>query len=198
MKAYIGDLDKKEVLERIYNNFYLKFKRQNPYLNLNDDLYTLSDDMLNNLLQVTYIGYVNGLYLNMEYIDDDLEFNANYSDIYLQTLFDMKLEKAIIYETPTNSKVFSDLRVLTKDIELLRSKIEENNRKISSLSLNNEFYKNKPSSLLRNTVFDINMLQCRKIWMDTKKMEIELIEKVGRKRRIILDLVNLKTYSIGR
>mgnify|MGYP003571301134 CR=1 FL=1 len=198
MLVYIGDLDKKEVLNRIYNNFLDNYIERFSYLNINKDLYKLNDKYLNRLVKHGYIGYLNGIYINMTFLDDNLEFEDGYSQIYLDTIFDMKCEKSIIYETPLNAQVFSDLRTLKRDIEVLREKIKKNNSTLSALSFNNEYFKNSQKSIIKNNYYDITLLECRRIWKETKLLESDLVDKLLRRRKILEDLVNLKTYSIGR
>ena len=198
MRAYIGDLDKKEVLKRVYEACYQKFKKSNPYLSFNDEQYELSDNQVEQFLKVNYVGYINGIYVNVQFVDDDLEFKESFTNVYLQTLYDMKLEKAIIYENPTNAQAFNVLREVNEEIDDIQNEIEEKTTTLSHLSCNVPLYKNPQSSVIKNNGYDLVIMECRSLWQDIRHLEVKITDLVIQKRNILANLVNGKTYAVRR
>ena len=200
MKAYIGDLQRSEVIKYIYddfrntllNNLNIKENREMyvPELTLED-----ADKQINN-----YIGYLNGVYLHMGIDDNYLTFNDGYSTRYVKALFNLKRDKCLIINNPASAGYLDVIDKNTEEINKLEGKIGA--KKIQLQILGIDPYKNfsemNRKNVIKNSYLEGLKFEAYHILQELKAMERELITYKIRNNNMMLSMINNVDKSKSR
>ena len=200
MKAYVGDLDKSEVIKKIYDEFRISLLNS---LNIkeNRDLYipelTLEDaDKFNH----SYVGYVNGLYLNMEFQNGYLEFDDGYSTKYIKSLFELKKDKCLIIENPTSTGLLTYIDNNIHDMNRLEGKIEAKKLELQMLGINpyNNFSEMSHKNIIKNNYYESLKFETFHIFQELKEYENQLLDYKLRTNEMMLNMINNVEKSKSR
>ena len=189
MKVYIGNIDKKQLIKEIYDEFKEFYKKYNY------EVINLTKSRLNEELDKEYIKEINGIRLSLHFHGEYVEFNDNYSNIYLDTIFRIKLLDGIILYT---SPAMSILKMNEEKIKQLQNKIYENNNKMKEMGMvfnENDFINYSKTKIIKNNVYDLIKYKVYLIWKENRKLERDIINIQLENKKIKYETVNNETIS---
>ena len=192
MKAYIGDLEKSEVIKYIYddfrniilNNLNIRENREMyiPEITLED-----ADKQTNN-----YIGYLNGVYLNMGFDNDYLTFDDGYSTKYVKALFKLKKDKCLIIHNPVSSGLLDVIDKNLEEMDKLEGKIEVKKMELKVLGIDpyKNFFEMNNKSVIKNNYMEGLKFEAYHTFQELYKLEKELLNYKITTNQMMLNMIN--------
>ena len=186
MQLCIKDLDKREVIKSIYYTLLEKL----PYASeeqkkLDSEFFSIFDDYV-------YIKSINNVLLDIFFEDDYIVFSDVYSNIYIEAIFNLMVEKCIILDNNLNHNLFVLLKDYKDRLRELLLKINDLGRQIYNLGFTtpNEIYRSK--NVFKNTEFDNRLCFANNLWKERTGFINEYKDKSRDIKNIMLDMINLK------
>jgi len=192
MKAYIGDLEKSVVIKYIYddfrntilNNLNIKENREMfiPEITLED-----ADKQTKN-----YIGYLNGVYLNMGFDNDYLTFDDGYSTKYLNALFRLKKDKCLIMHNPISSGLLDIIDKNTEEMNRLEGKIQAKKLELQIIGIDpyKNFFEMNNKSIIKNNQMEGLKYEAYHIFQELYQLEKELLNIKVNTNQMMLNMIN--------
>ena len=194
MNLYIGDLDRKELLENIYEelrNDCLKFNANIMYPE------TINDGLMFELLNKNYIREIYGIYFNISFNNGYVSFSESNSRIFIEVVMKLKLLNGLINYNDYN---FAIIKANEQKMQENQEQISINNFLMSKIVMSEDvdisgYMQESRKKIIKLDSKNIARYQYFEYWKDNLKLEREIFSLEYENSRIKYNLIN-KTRSL--